>query len=185
MSLPDLYRALQTAREGLTNAEAASRLQRPGVLAPHHHRTEMVILLRQFSTPITLILVAATILSAALGEAVDAGIILAIVLLSGLLSFWQEYSASQAMEELLRSVEVTVDVRRDGTTVRVRSHEVVPGDIVILDTGDLIPGDCRVVAADDLLVDEAPLTGESYPNEKTPGLADIAAPVGARANRPF
>jgi Mg2+-importing ATPase len=156
-----------------------------GRIAPRHHRTELVILLRQFSTPITLILIAATILSAALGELVDAGIIMTIVLLSGFLSFWQESAASRAMDELLKTVEVTVEVRRGGETVHVQAHEVVTGDLVLLDTGDLIPGDCRIIEADNLLVDEAPLTGESFPNEKVPGIAAANAQVSDRSNSLF
>ncbi|HEY7465911.1 MAG TPA: magnesium-translocating P-type ATPase [Dehalococcoidia bacterium] len=185
MPLEQLLRQTGSGLDGLGAEEAAARLRGIGAVAPHHRRTELVILLRQFATPITLILVVATLLSAALGEVVDAAIILAIILLSGFLSFWQEYAASEAMEELLRSVEVKVKVRRDGESREVRSHEVVPGDIVLLETGDLIPGDCRLVEADDLLVDEAPLTGESYPNEKAPGLADAEAPVSSRTNSLF
>lgn len=137
--LPELFRILGTAPNGLNSQEAHLRLQRAGILAPHHRRTELVILLRQFATPITFILLSATVLSAFLGEAVDAGIIFAIVLLSGLLSFWQEDSASRVMEDLLKTVEVLVEVRRDGNRTHVKAHEVVAGDIVILDTGDLVP----------------------------------------------
>ncbi len=182
LPLAEVFQELQTGAQGLRSAEAAARRMRARALAPHHRRTELVILLRQFSTPITLILVAATILSAVLGEIADAGIILAIVLVSGLLSFWQEYSASQAIEDLLKSVEVSIRVRRDGEPRDVAAHEVVPGDIVLLDTGDLVPGDCRIVEAEEVLADEAPLTGESYPVEKAPGVVQRQTPVSARSN---
>ena len=183
--LDQLLLDLQTGPDGLSNDEAALRLRRAGRVAPRHHRTELVILLRQFSTPITLILIAATVLSAALGEFVDAVVILSIVVLSGLLSFWQESVASRAMDDLLKTVEVTVEVRRDGKAVYVQAHEIVPGDVVMLDTGDLIPGDCRLVEANDLLIDEAALTGESYPNEKTPGTVTADAPMSGRENSLF
>jgi Mg2+-importing ATPase len=182
VSLPDLFAALGSASSGLSRQEAQLRLQRSGRLAPRQHRTELVLLLRQFATPITLILVVATLLSAALGEAVDAAIIMAIVLLSGLLSFWQEDAASQAMRELLRAVEVGVDVRRDGAVAHVRSQDIVPGDVVLLDTGDLVPGDCRIIDAQAALADEAPLTGESYPVEKAPGVLRRDTPLSARTN---
>ena len=180
--LPELFRILGTAPNGLNSQEAHLRLQRAGILAPHHRRTELVILLRQFATPITFILLSATVLSAFLGEAVDAGIIFAIVLLSGLLSFWQEDSASRVMEDLLKTVEVLVEVRRDGNRTHVKAHEVVAGDIVILDTGDLVPGDCRVIEAREVLVDEAPLTGESYPVEKSQAVLPPETAVTARTN---
>jgi P-type Mg2+ transporter len=180
--LPDLFLALDSSSSGLRHDKAQARLQRAGRLAPRHRRTELVLLLRQFATPITLILVVATILSAALGEVIDAAIILAIVLLSGLLSFWQENAASQAMQELLRTVHVVVNVRRDGDPTRIRSQDVVPGDLVILQTGDLVPGDCRVIEACEILADEAPLTGESFPVEKAPGVLPADAKVGDRTN---
>lgn len=182
LSQPDLLRQLNSTESGLSSQEARLRSLRAGALAPHHRRTELVLLLRQFATPITLILVAATVLSALLGEVVDAAIILAIVLLSGLLSFWQEESASRAMEDLLRTVEVTVGVRRNGQSTYVKSHEVVPGDLVILDTGDLVPGDCRVIEAREALMDESPLTGESYPVGKNPAVLARETPLNAREN---
>ncbi len=141
-----------------------------------------MLLLRQFATPITLILVIATLVSAALGEATDAAIILAIVFLSGLLSFWQEYAASQAVEALLASVQVTVEVWRDGAKSLVPSFEIVAGDVAVFDIGDLIPGDCRLLEAQELLVDEAPLTGESYPVEKWLGELPADTPLPRRGN---
>ena len=113
----DVLRALNSSRAGLSAREARLRLQRSGALAPHHHRTQFVLLARQFSSPITLILVFATILSAMLGDHTDAAVILAIVLLSGMLSAWQEYGASRAVEDLLATVQVTVEVLRDGRRI--------------------------------------------------------------------
>jgi Mg2+-importing ATPase len=182
VDLGELFVALSSSASGISNAEAEARLQRSGRLAPRHHRTELVLLLRQFATPITLILIVATIVSAGLGEAADAVIILAIILLSGLLSFSQEHAASQAMRELLRTVEVSVAVRRDGGATRVRSQVIVPGDVVLLDIGDLVPGDCRIIEAREVLADEAPLTGESYPVEKNPGVLPAATAISGRTN---
>jgi Mg2+-importing ATPase len=180
-----VLQGLGSTPAGLSSADAHARLRRSGALAPHRRRTELVLLLRQFSNPITLLLVFATLVSAVLGEATDATIILAIVLLSGLLSFWQEYRASRAVEELLASVHVTVEVWRDGARTFVPSIEIVPGDVVVLGTGDLIPGDSLLLGADQLLVDEAPLTGESYPVEKAPSVLDVATPVASRGNALF
>jgi P-type Mg2+ transporter len=112
-STADAFAALATSSDGLTRAEAAGRLRRSGAVAPHHRRVGLVLLLRQFANPITLILVFATVVSAVLGEATDAAIILAIILLSGLLSFWQEYAASRAVEDLMARVQVTVEVFRN------------------------------------------------------------------------
>ncbi len=182
LPLPELFGALQTSGAGLDSETARERLQQVRGLAPRHRRTELVLLFRQFATPITLILAFATVVSAFLGETVDATIILGIIVLSGLLSFLQENSASRAMADLLKAVEVTVQARRDGAVADVRSQDVVPGDVVLLGTGDLVPGDCRLVEANEVLVDEAPLTGESYPTEKQPGEVAATAPVNARDN---
>jgi Mg2+-importing ATPase len=183
-SLPllELLDRLGTSTAGLSAPEAQARFLASGAVAPRHHRTELVLLLRQFATPITLVLVFATLISAALGEAVDAGIILAIVVLSGLLSFWQEASASRAMAELLRTVQVLVDVKRDGAVVQVPAHRIVPGDVVLLDTGDMVPGDCRILEANGVLADEAPLTGESFPVEKEEGVLPPETSLGQRSN---
>ena len=93
----------------------------------------------------------------------DATIILAIILLSGLLSFWQEYRASQRRRGAAGQRAVTVEVMRDGQRVFVPTDDVVPGDIIYLDTGDLVPADCLLLEAREPLLDEATLTGESFP----------------------
>ena len=98
---------------------------------------------------------------------VDAFIILTIVLVSGLLGFWQEHSATNAVEKLLAIVQITASVLRDGGPKDIPVEEIVPGDIVILDAGDIVPGDCLVQESTDLFVDEAMLTGETYPGRKS------------------
>jgi Mg2+-importing ATPase len=177
----DLLQALDSSRAGLSAREAEHR-RFAGTGPPHLRRTQLILLLRQFATPITVILVLATIVSAAVGETVDAGIILAIVFASGLLSFSQEYSASRAMQTLLASVEVCVNVRRDGAEVTAPAREIVPGDVILLDIGDLIPGDCRLLRPEALMIDEAALTGESFPVEKSVGALPPETPLQRRTN---
>jgi len=181
----DVAQALKCTSAGLSTVEARARARRGRVEQPHDQRTELVLLLRQFASPITLILVFATIVAAALGEAVDAAIILAIILLSGILSFWQEYGASRAVEELLASVRLTAEVVRDGQRAFVPANEVVAGDVVVIDTGDLVPADCLLLETRELSVNEAVLTGESYPLDKAPGAVPPTAPINARANCVF
>lgn len=181
-SAETIARALGSTSAGLSTAEAHRRRQRAGRSHPHQQRTQLVLLLRQFASPITFILIVATLISAVLGETADATVILAIILLSGLLSFWQEYGASRAVEELLASVRLTVEVVRDGLRVFVPTDDVVPGDVIHLDTGDLVPADCALLDAHELSLNEAALTGESYPVDKGPGIVDVEAPLGARTN---
>lgn len=177
-----LLAQLDTSRTGLSASEAAKRLRD---VAPQVHRQRPAAravreLARQFYSPIILILLVAAGLAAFLHEATDTAIILGIVLLSGLLGFWQEHRATSAVEKLLALVEVTATVLRDGGETNVPVEKVVPGDVVVLNAGDVIPGDSLLLEAKDLFVDEAALTGETYPVEKTPG---VSAPVTPLARR--
>ena len=117
---------------GLTSAEAAIRRARlgPNTLRGGRRTGALSLLVRQFESPIILILVFATAVSGALGDVTDAVIILAIIALSGLLGFWQERGAAQAVEALLAVVRVKAEVLRDGTTVDVPIEDLVPGDVV-------------------------------------------------------
>lgn len=129
---------------------------------------------RQFSSPITLILLAATAVSAALGEVADATIIAVIVLASALVGFRQEHAAGRAIDDLLAQVQVSARVMRSGAEQRVAIDEVVRGDVVLLRAGDIVPADCRLLTANALQVDESMLTGESFPVLKQ---VDGAAPA--------
>ncbi|HEY7625834.1 MAG TPA: HAD-IC family P-type ATPase, partial [Ilumatobacteraceae bacterium] len=142
-------------------------------------------MVEQFTSPIILILVGATVLSIALGDITDGAIILAIIVASGLLGFWQEHTAGQAVDALLARVRVEVEVLRDGIEVAVPAEEVTVGDIVVLRAGDIVPADCRIIESHSLLVDEAALTGESYPVEKSVVGVSGEAPVAGRVNSVF
>ena len=140
------------------------------------------LLLAQFKSPLILILLFATGLSFFLHDPVNALIILTIVLVSGLLGFWQEHSATNAVEQLLAMVQIKATVLRDGDPHEIPVEEIVPGDIVILNAGDIAPGDCLVDESKDLFVDEATLTGETYPVEKSVGVLAAETPLGQRTN---
>jgi Mg2+-importing ATPase len=172
---------------GLTAPEAAERLQRfgPNAIGEVRRSDALTLLVRQFRSPIILILVFATLLSGLLGDATDSLIILAIIVLSGLLGFWQERGAAQAVESLLAVVEVKAEVRRAGKTVEVPVVDVVPGEVVLLNAGDIVPGDCLVLESTTLLVDEAALTGETYPAEKSPGVVPADTPLAKRTDAVF
>ncbi len=167
---------------GLSEQEAASRLATagPNRLAPPKHTGISHELWRQFTQPPMLILMTAAILAFALGDATDAVIILGIVLLSGLLGFWQEHQAALTVAKLLDRVHVTVEVRRSGKIVSVQPTHLVPGDILVLNAGDIVPADCRVLTGDALMLDQAVLTGESYPRHKHPEPAELDAPLAER-----
>ena len=120
-----------------------------------------------------------------LGEYTNSFIILGIILLSGLLGFWQERNASRALQQLRAMVQVNATVMRGGNVKDISASEVVPGDIVLLNAGDIIPGDCVLLEANDLHVNEAALTGESFPAEKIPGVLATDTPLSKRKNSVF
>ena len=184
LSAPEMLQQLQTTQAGLTGAEATQRLARYGanLLKPHKRSDVLTLLLAQFKSPIILILVFATGLSFFLRDPVDAFIILTIVLVSGLLGFWQERSATNAVEKLLAIVQIQAAVLRDGAPQDIPVAAIVPGDIVILNAGALVPGDCLVQESTDLFVDEAMLTGETFPVEKAVAVLPAETPLGQRTN---
>ncbi|MGA9399243.1 cation-translocating P-type ATPase [Haladaptatus sp.] len=186
-SVDGLFAELDTTRAGLSTETARQRLEAYGYNRFQRKERLSVVRLfaRQFKSAIVLLLLFAAVLSFLLGEKTETWIIFAIVLLSGLLGFWQEYSATNAVEELLSLVEIEAEVVRDGEPSAVKIDEVVPGDITHLNAGDTIPGDCRLLEAESLHVNEAVLTGETFPVEKTPGTVSPTAPIADRTNSLF
>lgn len=184
LSAADLLKLLESVKEGLTSSEAKKRLALYGanLLKPPKRSDVLTLLISQFKSPIILILFFATGLSFFLHDAVDAIIILSIVLVSGLLGFWQERGASNAIEKLLSIVQIKAAVLRDGISIEIPVEQIVPGDIVILNAGDIIPGDGLVQDSKDLFVDEAMLTGETFPVEKEVAVLPQDTPLGQRTN---
>jgi P-type Mg2+ transporter len=184
LSTTEMSQQLQTAKEGLTAGEARERLAHYGsnLLKPAKRSDVVTLLLAQFKSPLILILFFATGLSFFLHEPVDAFIILAIVLVSGLLGFWQERGASNAVEKLLSIVRITAAVLRDGSAKEIPVEEIVPGDIIILDAGDIVPADCLIQESKDLFVDEAMMTGETFPVEKAVAVLPVETTLGQRTN---
>jgi Mg2+-importing ATPase len=187
LSLYDAFKAAQSTPNGLTGPDAAKRLATngPNELGGASRASTLELLLRQFDSPIVLILVFATILAGALGDVTDSLIILAIIAVSGFLGFWQERGATRAVESLLAVVQVKAEVLRDGQVAQIPVKDVVTGDVVALNAGDVIPGDCLVVESNALQTDEAALTGETYPAEKQPGQVAPDAPIAKRTNEVF
>jgi Mg2+-importing ATPase len=187
ISNAELLERLQTTPQGLTSEEAQKRLRKygPNILKPKRRTDALTLLLAQFKSPIILILIFAAVLSFFLRDHTNAIIILAIVLISGLLSFWQEYGATNAVQKLLAIVQIKATVLRNGSQEEIPVDDITPGDIVILNAGDVIPGDCLILESKDLFVDEATLTGETYPAEKTAGILAAETPLGQRMNTLF
>ncbi len=167
--LTTLFEQLRTSERGLTSQEASRRLAEigPNEPVPAHRRTSIIVqLLPFFVNPLTGILLIASLVSAFLGELINASIIVVIVLLSVILNFIQTYRSQRAAERLRGQVASMATVLRDGNWVELPRRELVPGDIIRLTAGDLVPADARLLQARDLHVQQAMLTGESLPIEK-------------------
>jgi len=185
--IEELLLERKSSPEGLTASEASSRLVQfgPNVLKLRRGVSALRSFLGQFTSPLVLILIFAAIVSVIAGELADALIIVIIVFASALLSFVQEYSASHAVEKLRAQVTIKASVLRDGKPQTVSAEEIVPGDIVLLSAGSLIPADGIVLEANDFFVNQAVLTGETFPVEKKPGTVDAGASLAERINSVF
>lgn len=183
----ELLTDLHSTPAGLTGAEAQRRFTSGGRHRQTSNRraSDLTLLLAQFKSPIILLLVIAAGLSFSFKDVADTAIILIIVLVSGALGFWQERGAADAVQKLLAIVQIKLTIRRDGGEVEVPIEEVVPGDVVLLIAGDIIPGDSLLLESKDLFVDEATLTGETFPVEKMPGVLPAETPLAQRTNSLF
>ncbi|HKF63354.1 MAG TPA: magnesium-translocating P-type ATPase, partial [Dongiaceae bacterium] len=164
----ELERALGSGAGGLTSATAAARLQRygPNVIGAHRRYGLLRKGAERFRNPLVLILIVAALISALTGEIGSFVIISTIILLSVVLDSLQEHRAETAADRLKASVALTEKVLRDGREITVKAEALVPGDLVLLAAGDLVPADGRLVETKDFFVNEALLTGESFPTEK-------------------
>ncbi len=175
---------ISSSEAGLSSAEANFRLRKYGQnsLKQQSRNTSVSLFLRQFKSPITILLIAAALLSMALGEFPDAIIILSIILASSYLGFRQEKGAVNAVTELLKMVRIHCRIKRDGLDNELPLENIVPGDIVMLSAGDVVPGDCLLLESSELFIDEAAFTGESYPVEKNTGILPEDIPLSQRSN---
>ncbi len=179
--------ALRTTKKGLAQQDVEGRLKQYGLNALEKQRqnTALILFLSQFKSPLVLILIFAAIVSAIVGEWTDAVIVLAVVLGSTILGFAQEYNASNAVEKLRSQVTIKSNVLRDGQSKLIPSEQIVPGDVVLLSAGSLVPADGIVLSAKDFFVNQAVLTGETFPVEKKPNTVAAKASLAERTNCVF
>ncbi|NTW12354.1 MAG: cation-translocating P-type ATPase, partial [Anaerolineales bacterium] len=184
-STDQAFAQLDSGESGLSQKEAEARLAKygPNEIQAAHRVSPWEILLEQFKNVLILILLGATAISFFLGHGVESIVIAVIVLFAVGLGFVQEYRAERAIDALRQMAAPTATVVRDGQEVKVPARDVVPGDVVILHTGDRIPADGRLIESVNLQIEEAALTGESVPVEKhTAPLQSEEMPVGDRKN---
>jgi len=180
----EVARQLESPGGGLATGEAARRLEQIGhnVVGEREAFSRLSVMWNQLKSPLLLLLVFAAGASMATGEWVDAIIVLAIVVASVGIGYSREYRAQSAAAELRAKVQVHTTVLRDGQPCSAPIQEIVPGDVVLLSAGSVVPADSLLLEAADCFVNEAVLTGESFPVQKTPGPVDAAAPLAKRSN---
>ena len=181
-SVDSVLSVYDTSAQGLAADEVQRRLAEYGEneVAQARNRTPLAILIAQFNSVLIWVLLAAAVLSAASGHAVDAVLIAIIVVVNGIFGFIQDYRAERSLEALREMTSPAATVRREGTTMEVDATELVPGDVIELESGDVVPADGRLIEAVDLEVDEAALTGESAPVSKSPEPVEPDIPLAER-----
>ena len=184
MNADQVIQYLQTRFEGLTDREANERLTVYGFnkIKAEKRISRAAIFTKQMKEPLIIILLVAITISAFVGELVDAIIIVAIVILSTIVGFIQEFKSEKAIEALKKMTAATCRVIRNNEESIIDVTELVPGDIILISAGDKVPGDAYLIEAHNLEVDQAPLTGESAPVEKTVAVLSKDTPLADRKN---
>jgi Ca2+-transporting ATPase len=187
LSSDETLQRLSSRRSGLTEGEAKEQLARfgPNELKSAKKVSLWMLFLEQFKSLLIIILLFAVVLSAVIGEPIDAIIIGVIILFACGLGFIQEYRAEKAMEALKKMAAPTASVIRDGNEQEIPARDLVPGDLVVIRTGDRIPADARLIEAVNLKINEAPLTGESVPIEKVTATLPDEVNIGDKRNMVF
>lgn len=188
ISLDEVIKELKTSFNGLSPIEASNRLTHYGlnVITAKENKPAWVYFFAQFKDFMILILIAAAIVSGFMGDIADTIIILVIILLNALLGFSQEYKAEKSMEALKKMSITTAQVFREGQPETIPSEQLVPGDVIHLEAGNIVPADIRLVEIHSLSIDESSLTGESnavHKKVKTIDNKDIA--LGDQLNMAF
>jgi Ca2+-transporting ATPase len=186
-----VLRELESAKSGIDSGDAASRLEKygPNKLAEGKKKTVLQRFLEQLTDPMVIILLVAALISGIVKEIVDSVIIMAVVVVNSILGVVQEGKAEKAIEALQKMSSPYSKVRRDGHLMRIKSEEIVPGDIVLLEAGDAVPADMRLTETSSLKIEEASLTGESVPVEKSSHAMNAGEkgdiPLGDRVNMAY
>jgi len=180
----EALRALNSKRSGLVETEAKARLRQhgPNELKGKKKTPPILVFLRQFLSPLIYVLLVAAIISIIVEHFIDAGVITGVLLLNAVIGFIQETRAERAMEALIRMAAPKARVRRDGRVKLIPAKAVVPGDILLFETGDRVPADARLIEVSNLKVNEAMLTGESMPVDKRTDALREDVPMAERKN---
>ncbi|MBU1148801.1 HAD-IC family P-type ATPase, partial [Patescibacteria group bacterium] len=184
LTVEESLAALKASKTGLSSDEVKKRVARFGLneLPEEKGPTKLTILLEQFKSSLIYVLLSAVLVTSLMRHFIDAGVIFASVVLNVIVGFFQENRAYNALEKLRQVVSFRAEVKRDGHEMEIAVEEIVPGDILVLRPGEKIPADARLLSAKDLQIDEASLTGESYPESKENKKLGEKVDLGDRKN---
>lgn len=184
MEPEQVFKRLDCGEEGLDQAQAKQRLEKagPNSLEAEEGVSPLRLLARQVHNPLIYLLIGAAVLSFVIGHRVDAGVIIGVVILNTLLGFFQEWRAEGALNALRMMAAHHARVLRNGASQDIEAAQVVPGDVLLLETGDWVAADARILSGEQLKVDESALTGESEPVAKNSDLLAEEAPMADRSN---
>lgn len=187
LDLGKAFKLVNSTLNGLAEKDIQQRREQFGAnsITTADRQTDLFLFLNQFKSPITIILLLAAALSYFLHDRTNALIIFIIVLISSGLGFWQERAAGSAIAQLLAMVRIKAVVVRDQTEKEIPVEHIVVGDIIVLDAGDLVPADCLIIESNELFVDEAAFTGETFPVDKMPGVLPAETVLAKRSNSVF
>jgi P-type Ca2+ transporter type 2C len=187
LDIEQIFQILSSRRSGLTDEEAKKRLLQRGFneLKPRKNTSPVLVFFKQFLSPLIYVLFAAAIISIVVGHLLDAGVIAVAILVGAVIGYVQETRAQKAMDALIRMAAPRATVRRDAKVREVPTKEIVPGDILLLESGDKIPADARLIEVSNLKVNESTLTGESMPVEKHSEIQGESVSIAERKNQVF
>ncbi|HOM03277.1 MAG TPA: calcium-translocating P-type ATPase, PMCA-type [Acetivibrio sp.] len=189
-SIETVLKQLESSKNGIESKEAAQRLEKygPNKLDEGKKKSVIAKFLDQLKDPMIIVLIVAAIISGLAGEPADSIIILMVVIVNSILGVVQEGKAEKAIEALQKMSSPYSKVRRNGKVMQIKSEEIVPGDIVLIEAGDAVPADIRIIEASSLKIEEASLTGESVPIEKSADVipsSDKDIPLSDRRNMAY
>jgi len=183
----EIFKELKTSEKGLTQGQAEKRLREIGLneISKQKKTPQILVLLKQFNSPLIYILFVAMIISFVFDHLIDAYVILAVVLINASVGFIQERKAERAIDALKKLIVSYAKVYRNNEMVKIPSQNLVPGDIILLEEGDKVPGDARLMEMKNFRTQESSLTGESFPQEKDLKILDESTTLGDRTNMVF